>query len=95
MTSRERQAQRNALPGEGPTDEDLEVEVELTRRELSDTVAALVQRMDVKARVESATHRQADRVWLWARQRRTPLIAASGGLALAVTVLLVGLIRRR
>jgi hypothetical protein len=48
MTRAKRQAQRYALPGEGPTDEDLEHEVELTRRELSDTVAELVQRMNVK-----------------------------------------------
>jgi predicted RNA-binding protein Jag len=95
MTRTERQAQRYALPGEGPTDEDLEHEIELTRRELSETVAELVQRMDVKARVEQATQRQADRVRLWARQRRTPLIATSGGVVLAVTALLIVLIRRR
>jgi hypothetical protein len=93
MTRTERQAQRYALPGEGPTDEDLEHEVELTRRELSDTVAELARRMNVKARVEQTTHRQADRVRLWARERRTPLIA-SGGVALAVALLVV-LIRRR
>ena len=95
MTHTEWQAQRYALPGEGPTDEDLEHEIELTRRELSDTVSELVQRMDVKARVEQATHRQADRVRVWARQRRTPLVAAGGGVALAVTALLIVLIRRR
>jgi hypothetical protein len=93
MTRTQRQAQRYALPGEGPTDEDLEHEVVLTRRELSVTVAELVERMNVKARVEQATHRQADRVRLWVRQRQTPLIAASGGVAL--TALLVVLIRRR
>jgi len=95
MTRTERQAQRYALPGEGPTDEDLEHEVELTRRELSDTVAELVQRMNVKARVEQATQHRVERVRVWARQRRTPLIAAGGGVALAVTALLVVLIRRR
>ena len=87
--------QRYTLPGEGPTDDDLEHEVELTRRELSETVAELVERMNVKARVERATHREADRVRLWARERRTPVIAASSGVALALTALLVVLIRRR
>jgi predicted RNA-binding protein Jag len=95
MTRMQRQAQRYTLPGEVPTNEDLEHEVELTRHELSDTVAELVQRMNVKARVEQATHRQADRVRFWVHRRRTPLIAASGGVALAMTALLIVLIRRR
>lgn len=95
MTHAERQARRYALPGEGPTDEDLEHEVELTRRELSDTVAELARRMNVKARVEQSTHHQVDRVRRWAQQRRTPLIVGGGGFALAVTALVVVLVRRR
>jgi hypothetical protein len=88
-----RQEERYALPGDEPTEEDLEHEVELTRRELSETVAELVARMNVKARVEEATHRQVDRAQVWVRQRRTPLLA--GGVALAVSALLIVLIRRR
>jgi hypothetical protein len=88
-----RQEERYALPGDEPTEEDLEHEVELTRRELSETVAELVARMNVKARVEEATHRQVDRAQVWVRQRRAPLLA--GGVALAVSALLIVLIRRR
>jgi Protein of unknown function (DUF3618) len=42
---------RLTMPGQEPTDEDLRTDVELTRQELAETVAALADKADVKARV--------------------------------------------
>lgn len=42
--------ERLTMPGQGPTDEDLRQDVELTRQELAQTVAALADKVDVKAR---------------------------------------------
>jgi hypothetical protein len=39
------------MPGKGPTDEDLRLDAELTRHELAETVSALADKVDVKARV--------------------------------------------
>lgn len=41
---------RLTMPGEGPTDEDLRQDAELTRQELAQTMAALGDKVDVKAR---------------------------------------------
>jgi hypothetical protein len=87
-------ADRYALPGEGPTDEDLEFEVELTRRELSATVAELAHKANVKARVEEATRRNADRARTLVTQHRQAFLMAGGGAAVALTALIVVLIRR-
>jgi uncharacterized protein DUF3618 len=43
--------ERLTMPGEGPTDEDLRQDAELTRQELAQTVAALAEKADIKARV--------------------------------------------
>lgn len=48
MTTEKRD--RLTMPGEAPTDEDLRLDAELTRNELADTVAALADKADVKAR---------------------------------------------
>jgi len=41
---------RMTMPGQGPTDEDLRQDAELTRQELAQTMAALGDKVDVKAR---------------------------------------------
>ena len=42
--------ERLTMPGQPPTDEDLRLDAELTRQELAQTVAALGDKVDVKAR---------------------------------------------
>jgi len=42
--------ERLTMPGQAPTDEDLRMDAELTRQELAQTVAALGDKMDIKAR---------------------------------------------
>lgn len=41
---------RTTMPGQGPTDEDLRHDAELTRQELAETVAALGDKVNVRAR---------------------------------------------
>lgn len=53
---------RMTMPGAEPTDEDLRHDAELTRRELAETVAALSDKTDVKARVKATAHRQAEAI---------------------------------
>jgi hypothetical protein len=53
--------QRLTMPGEGPTDEDLHHDVELTRQELADTVDALAAKVDVKERVREKKAEIGDR----------------------------------
>ncbi|OLF14644.1 DUF3618 domain-containing protein [Actinophytocola xanthii] len=60
--SDKRQQDRMAMPGGEPTDEDLRLDVELTRQELAETVAALTEKADVKGRVQSAAHRKAEAI---------------------------------
>ena len=50
--------ERLTMPGNGPTDEDLRQDAELTRQELAGTVAALADKVDVKAR----THEKAEQL---------------------------------
>jgi hypothetical protein len=85
MTSTDKRRERYTLPGNGPTDEDLEREVELTRAELGDTVAELAHRLDVKNRVREATRRDAERVRVFVQQHRSAL-AAGGGVVLAAVI---------
>jgi hypothetical protein len=42
--------ERLTMPGHAPTDEDLRMDAELTRQELAQTVAALGDKVDIKAR---------------------------------------------
>ncbi|MFL6120963.1 DUF3618 domain-containing protein [Actinophytocola sp.] len=42
--------ERLTMPGQAPTDEDLRMDAELTRQELAQTVAALGEKVDIKAR---------------------------------------------
>jgi hypothetical protein len=42
--------ERLTMPGQAPTDEDLRMDAELTRQELAQTVAALGDKVDIKAR---------------------------------------------
>jgi hypothetical protein len=51
---------RLTMPGQGPTDEDLRRDAELTRQELAQTVAALGEKADVKARVQKAAHEKTE-----------------------------------
>ncbi len=53
--------ERLTMPGEGPTDEDLRHDAELTRQEVVQTVAALVQKADVKARVHDKAEQLRER----------------------------------
>lgn len=57
MTDKE---DRLTMPGQGPTDEDLRRDAELTRQELAETVAALGEKADVKARVQRVAHEKAE-----------------------------------
>lgn len=52
--------ERLTMPGQPPTDEDLRHDAELTRQELAQTVAALGEKADVKARVQRAAHEKAE-----------------------------------
>lgn len=47
---------RTTMPGEPPTDEDLRHEADLTRQELAETVSALGEKADVKARAQRVAH---------------------------------------
>ncbi|MGB3439288.1 MAG: DUF3618 domain-containing protein [Actinophytocola sp.] len=51
---------RMPMPGEPPTDEALRHEAELTREELAQTVAALGDKADVKARAQRVAHEKAE-----------------------------------
>jgi len=62
---------RLTMPGQGPTDEDLRQDAELTRQELAQTVAALGEKADVRARVQKATHEKAEAL----RERGDELVA--------------------
>jgi len=50
---------RMTMPGEAPTDEDLHQDAELTREELAQTVTALGEKADVKARAQRVAHEKA------------------------------------
>src|SRR3954447_3095866 len=91
---------RYVLPGNGPTDEDLRHEVELTRAELAGTVDRLRHKVDIKARMrEAAQHRMA----LWhdalgaaaghahdlahvAKNNRVAAVGLTGGLAALIVL---------
>ncbi|GAB1513252.1 DUF3618 domain-containing protein [Actinophytocola sp. KF-1] len=51
---------RMTMPGAAPTDEDLRHEAELTRQELAQTVSALGEKADVKARAQRVAHEKAE-----------------------------------
>jgi hypothetical protein len=51
---------RMTMPGEAPTDEDLRHDAELTREELAETVGALGEKADVKARAQRVAHEKAE-----------------------------------
>jgi hypothetical protein len=92
------QRDRLALPGQGPTDEDLRHEIELTRQELGDTVAELAYKMDVKSRTREAAQRklaQVHEVTASATEsvRRHRLVVGAGVLA-TVALLVILRIRR-
>jgi preprotein translocase subunit SecF len=53
---------RLTMPGQAPTDEDLRLDAELTRQELAQTVSALGQKADVKARVRETAHEKAEQL---------------------------------
>ncbi|MGH3756973.1 DUF3618 domain-containing protein [Actinophytocola sp.] len=57
-------------PGAAPTDEDLRTDVELTRQELAETVAALGAKADVKTRARTAARDRAEAI----RTRGTELV---------------------
>jgi len=51
---------RTTMPGDAPTDDDLRHNVELTREELAETVTALGEKADVKARAQRVAHEKAE-----------------------------------
>lgn len=53
-------ADRMTMPGEAPTDDDLRKEAELTRQELAETVSALGDKADVKARAQRVAHEKTE-----------------------------------
>jgi LPXTG-motif cell wall-anchored protein len=52
--------ERLTMPGQPPTDEDLRQDADLARQELAETVAALGEKADVKARVQRVAHEKAE-----------------------------------
>lgn len=96
---------RYAMPGSPPTDEDLRHEVELTRQQLGDTVAALMHKVDVKTRMREATQRKvaqlhdtASTAGQHARDlvqpvRRHPMVAGAGALVVIAVIVLAGVRR--
>jgi hypothetical protein len=62
---------RMAMPGGAPTDEDLRHEAELTRQELAETVSALGEKADVKARAQRVAHEKAEEL----REKGDELVA--------------------
>lgn len=58
-------------PTTEPTDEDLRHEAEATRQELAETVAALGEKADVKARVQQTAHEKTEAL----RERGDELVA--------------------
>lgn len=52
---------RLIMPGQGPTDEDLRHDAELTRQEMAETVAALADKVNVKARLHDKADELRDR----------------------------------
>jgi hypothetical protein len=99
---------RLTMPGKAPTDEDLRLDAELTRQELAETVAALGDKVDVKARahekaeelrergdelVEKLPPPVATRVRpVVSAATRNPALTAAG--LVAVLILLVRLLKR-
>jgi uncharacterized protein DUF3618 len=72
--------ERLTMPGQPPTDEDLRMDAELTRQELARTVAALGDKVDIKARahdkVEALRHR-ADELTEKLPERVRPVMATA------------------
>jgi hypothetical protein len=64
-------SERLTMPGQGPTDDDLRQDAELTRQELAQTVSALADKVDVKARA----HDKAEEVKAELRERGDELAA--------------------
>jgi len=98
VTSRE--ADRLSLPGSPPTDEDLQHQIELTRDELGDTVAALAYKANVKARAQDKARQTAESAKATVhsagrtlRRHRTSVTAV--GAAGLVSVVIVLILRRR
>jgi hypothetical protein len=92
MTGNKQQQERLALPGQEPTEEDLRHDVDLTRRELAETVDALAAKADVKARVRSAKTDMKARMRYASRQ---PVTAVAGAAALIALIALWWLRSRR
>ena len=65
------EAERMTMPGEPPTDEDLRQEAELTRQELAQTVSALGDKADVKARAQRMAHEKTEEL----REKGDELVA--------------------
>ena len=81
---------RDTLPGNPPTDEDLRHEVELTRQELGGTLARLMYKVDIPARTRESVHTRLDHAKQTAdRARRNPY--ALGGLAAMLAALAAAL----
>lgn len=83
-------AEPDPQPGPDAGIEELQADIERTRGELGDTVAALSDKMDVKTRTQNRIHEVADNA------KAEPAVPAAAVLAAAAAVgLLVWLRRRR
>ena len=83
-------AEPDPQPGPDAGIEELQADIERTRGELGDTVAALSDKMDVKTRTQNRIHEVADNA------KAEPAVPVAAVLAAAVAVgLLVWLRRRR
>ena len=76
----------------GRTPEDIERDIERTREELGDTVAALAAKTDVKARV----HEKVDETKVKVSEKAPPNVALIvGGVGIAAVVLVAIVAKRR
>jgi hypothetical protein len=75
---------RYTLPGNQPTDEDLRMEVELTRKELGGTLASLMYKVDVPARTREVVHAKLDEARNLAR--RYPAVVGGTVAGLSVVI---------
>jgi Protein of unknown function (DUF3618) len=73
---------RDTLPGNPPTDEDLRHEVELTREELGGTLARLMYKVDIPARTREAVHSRLEHAKATADIARHSPYAVGGVIAL-------------
>lgn len=75
-----------SAPGANATRDEVEADIERTRRQLGDTVEALAAKADVKARLKAQVETTKGRVDDIVRQRRVPITAAGAVVGVATLI---------